>query len=285
MTNFEQAKKEYQQITASDELKRKVTQTMKQTKKHRLLRHTAIAAASILIISIGAVNLSPGLAYAVSDVPLLGSIVRVVTLDRYEYKDHGYEANIVTPKIEGLLDKELEDQLNNEFKENAAFIIAAYEQDIKELKQEFPDEEVHMSIESNYIVKTDNDDILAIDAYIFTASGSSNTIHHFYTIDKKTGELLTLSGLFKENADYVGIISEYIISEMKRINANEDGLFWIDGEEETFDGFKAIDPEQNFYINDDGNLVICFDKYEVAAGAQGSPEFVIPHDIISNILK
>lgn len=285
MKEFEQAKKEYIQITASEELKRKVAQTMKQTRAHRLLKNTVIAAASVLIISIGAVNLSPGLAYAVSDVPLLGSIVRVVTLDRYEYKDHGYEANIVTPKIEGLLNKELEEQINNEFKENAAFIIAAYEKDVKELKAEFPDEEVHMAIESNYIVKTDNDDILAIDAYIFTASGSSNTIHHFYTIDKKTGELLTLSGLFKDDADYIDVISQYITGEMQRINANEDGLFWIDGEENVFDGFKAIKPEQNFYINDDGNLVICFDKYEVAAGAQGSPEFVIPQEIIAEILK
>lgn len=285
MKEFEQAKKEYNQITASEELKRKVAKTMKQTQKHRLLKNTAIAAASVLIISIGAVNISPGLAYAVSDVPLLGSIVRVVTLDRYEYKDHGYEANIVTPQIEGLLDKELEEQLNNEFKENAAFIIAAYEKDVKELKAEFPDEEVHMAIESNYIVKTDNDDILAIDAYLFVGSGSSSTIHHFYTIDKKTGELLTLSGLFKNDADYVNVISQYIISEMKRINADEDGMYWIDGEEEVFDGFKAINPEQNFYINDDGNLVICFDKYEVAAGAQGSPEFVIPADIIAEILK
>lgn len=285
MKEFEQAKKEYTQINASEELKRKVAKTMKQTKKHRLLKNTAIAAASVLIISIGAVNLSPGLAYAVSDVPLLGSIVRVVTLDRYEYKDHGYEANIVTPQIEGLLDKELEEQLNNEFKENAAFIIAAYEKDVKELKAEFPDEEVHMAIESNYIVKTDNDDILAIDAYIFTASGSSNTIHHFYTIDKRTGELLTLSSLFKDDADYVDVISQYITGEMQRINANEDGLFWIDGEENVFDGFKAIKPEQNFYINDDGNLVICFDKYEVAAGAQGSPEFAIPQEIIAEILK
>ena len=67
-------------------------------------------------------------------------------------------------------------------------------------------------------------------------------------------------------------------------NAEEDGMFWVEDDEFT-EGFKSIKQDQNFYINSDGNLVICFDKYEVAAGAQGSPEFVIPHKVIKNILK
>ena len=99
------------------------------------------------------------------------------------------------------------------------------------------------------------------------------------------GQLLTLPGLFKDDADYVSVISEYITSEMKRLNAEENGMFFIDGEENDFDGFKEIKPDQNFYINENGNIVICFDKYEVAAGAQGSPEFEIPNDLIADLRK
>ncbi|MDY3927926.1 MAG: RsiV family protein [Clostridia bacterium] len=43
--------------------------------------------------------------------------------------------------------------------------------------------------------------------------------------------------------------------------------------------------DQNFYINDSGNIVICFDKYEVAAGAQGCPEFEIPKSVVESINK
>lgn len=68
---------------------------------------------------------------------------------------------------------------------------------------------------------------------------------------------------------------------MARENAENDGLYDLEGDF----AFKQIKPDQNFYINDKGELVICFDKYEVAAGAQGSPEFVIPNDIIKDILK
>ena len=71
---------------------------------------------------------------------------------------------------------------------------------------------------------------------------------------------------------------------MTRLNNEEGGMFWVEDDEFT-EGFKGIKKDQNFYINEDGNLVICFDKYDVAAGAQGSPEFVIPNEIIKDIVK
>lgn len=189
------------------------------------------------------------------------------------------------PKIEGLLDPELEARLNEQFQENANAVIAAFEKDVKELKAQFGDETVHMGVDSGYMVKTDNDDILALDVYILNTAGSSSTKHTFYTIDKKTGTLLTLPGLFRDGADYVTPISAYIRSEMERLNRDEGGMFFLDGENTVFDGFTQIRPDQNFYINNDGNLVIAFDKYEVATGAQGSPEFVIPDEVIGAIRK
>ena len=96
---------------------------------------------------------------------------------------------------------------------------------------------------------------------------------------------MTLKSLFKDNADYITPISEYIRGEMKRINDEENGAFWIEKDEFNFDIFEKIKPNQNFYINSDNKLVICFDKYDVAAGAQGSPEFVIPDGVIKDILR
>ena len=232
-----------------------------------------------------AANVSPTFAYAMSDVPVLSGIVKVVTMGKYENKDNGYEIKVETPKIEGLLDEETQKKLNDEFEDQAESVIASFEKSVKELKEEFGDETVHMGVEYNYDVKCDNDDILAIDTYVYYASGSSMTVHNYYTIDKHTGEIYTLEGMFKEGTDYVTPISDYIKGEMKRLNAEEGGMFWIAGEEEDFDGFDKIAEDQNFYINDDGNIVICFDKYEVAAGAQGSPEFVIPEKVVADILK
>ncbi len=48
--------------------------------------------------------------------------------------------------------------------------------------------------------------------------------------------------------------------------------------------FQSIDPEQNFYINGSGQLVIVFAEYEVAPGSMGEPEFVIPADVLDGLL-
>jgi len=132
-------------------------------------------------------------------------------------------------------------------------------------------------------VRTDNESILAIDVYIVNTVGSSSTTHKFYTIDKKTKTLLTLPSLFKKDSDYITKLSEYIKAEMKRQNEKGENTYWVD--DPTFEGFENIKEKQNFYINNDGRIVICFDKYEVAPGSSGSPEFVIPDEVVKDVLK
>lgn len=276
-------KKQYDSIKASEELIMKANKEIKKSKAKRGFT-AAIGSAAAFVLAVGvAANVSPTFAYAMSDIPVISGIVKVVTMGKYENTDNGYEIKVETPKIEGLIDEETQKKLNDEFAEQAQSVIAGFEQSVKELKAEFGDETVHMGMEYNYDVKTDNDDILAIDTYVYYASGSSMTVHNYYTIDKHTGEIYTLEGLFKDGADYVTPISDYIKNEMKRLNAEEGGMFWVD--DDVFEGFEKIADDQNFYINNEGNIVICFDKYEVAAGAQGSPEFVIPEDVVADILK
>ena len=284
MNKIDELKTQYENIYASDQLKQNVNKILKRKKFPVFLKITAAVAAFILSFT-AFFNFFPNFAEAAAEIPVIGTLVRVITFGKYENKDQGYEAKIITPKIEGLLDKDLENRLNNDFKENAEEIIKAYENDVKELKKEYGEETIHMGVASDYIIKTDTDRILSLDVYILYTAGSSSTKHTFYTIDKKTGKLLSLSGLFKNGADYISPISEYIKEEMKRLNAEEDGLFWVNPEEDFFESFEKIKENQNFYINDRCELVICFDKYEVAAGAQGCPEFVIPPDVISSVVS
>lgn len=277
--------KEYENLSASQDLQERIDHIMKNEKRKQPLIKISAIAASALLASTIALNASPTLAYAMTDIPGIQTVVNILTFGRYDMHDNGYEADIVTPQIEGLSDKALQDQINADLKEKSATLIAEFENDVKALKEEFGDETVHMGIESNYIVKTDTDDYLAVDVYVVNTVGSSSTVHSFYTIDKHAKQLLTLPGLFKEGADYITPISKYITSEMERMNAEENGLFWIDGQDDYEGGFKEIEPDQDFYINADGDLVVSFDKYIVAAGAQGCPEFVIPQNIIADILK
>ena len=282
---LELMKEEYMKLHASEELKARVTETMnKQSNKHfALRRRTAGLAACIAVLLIVSLNVSQSLAATMADMPGMSGIVRVLTFGRYAVEDKGFHADIVTPHIEGLLDKELEDKLNNDFKEYADSVIAAFEKDVKELKEEFPDSEIHYGIDSGYEIRTDNDKILAIDVYLVNTVGSSSTTHKFYTIDKASGKLITLKSLFQDGADYVGVLNSYLVSEMKRQNEAGLNMFWVDDPD--MGSFESIRQDQNFYINTDGRLVICFDKYEIAPGASGSPEFVIPEEVIQDIRK
>ena len=255
----------------------------KKTVSFNWLKKTMYSAAAIAASFVLMVNCIPSLAYAASDVPILGDIVRVVTFGRFEVQEDNYEANITTPKIEGLLNKDLENKLNKELKDNANTIIAAFESDIKKMSDMYGDKNFHLSVTADYEVKTDNEDILAVNFYFTTIEASAVTANRFYNIDKKSGTLITLDSLFKKDADYVTPISNYILSEMKKQNDDGTGFYFLDGEEEQ--RFPKIRNDQHFYINNAGNIVICFDEYEVAAGAQGCPEFKIPKEIIKDILK
>lgn len=277
-TKLNDLKIEYNKINASEEFILKMNKKIKKEKRKQNIKISTTAAAVFIVLFGVTLNASPALAYALSEVPVINSIVRVVTFGKYVEKDDGYELSVTTPKIEGLVNEELQNKLNSEFKAQAEEVRELFEKDAADLKKEFGDETVHMGIEFDYDVKTDNDNILALDVYTFYASGSSTSIHKYYTINKHTGELYTLKGMFKDGTDYVTPISDYIRSEMERKNAEESGLFFLED-------FDKIAENQNFYINNDGDMVICFGKYEIAAGAQGTPEFVIPNNLIADILE
>ena len=202
----------------------------KKTVSFNWLKKTMYSAAAIAASFVLMVNCIPSLAYAASDVPILGDIVRVVTFGRFEVQEDNYEANITTPKIEGLLNKDLENKLNKELEDNANTIIAAFESDIKKMSDMYGDKNFHLSVTADYEVKTDNEDILAVNFYFTTIEASAVTANRFYNIDKKSGTLITLDSLFKKDADYVTPISNYILSEMKKQNDDGTGFYFLDGE-------------------------------------------------------
>lgn len=259
-------------IQASDRLKRKVRGKIMKNKIAGITKGASLCAVALAMSICIASNVSVTVATAMQNVPFIGEFVRVVTLDKYEKKIGGSEAKIVTPKLEGIADEKLMNEINAAMGADAKKLIEEFEKEAEILKEEFGDD-VHMGVESNYTVRTDNDDYYAIDIYFFNVVGSSSTTHKFYTVDRKTGEVVALSDIIKtdEAREKVnGLIKE----EMIRRNEEEDGVYWVEDDEYT-EGFKGIKDDQNFFINEDGKLVICFDKYEVAAGYMGCPEFVI----------
>ena len=242
------------------------------------------AAAAMLAITVLA-NSSATVAYAMEDIPILGNIVKIVTFRHYESQDNSMQANIKVPEIqvenpEGQVLEETTEELNRRIAEYTDAIIAQYEADV-----EAADGEGHQSVDLDYHVITDNDKLFSIrfDQLLVMASGAQ--LVKIYHVDKTTGEMIDLDGLFQEGADYVTAISENIKIQMKeRMEEDEMLAYWLDSDMPEWD-FKEIRRDATFYVNEANHLVIVFDEYEVGPGYMGSQEFEIPTDVVKDMVK
>lgn len=102
------------------------------------------------------------------------------------------------------------------------------------------------------------------------------SVNYYYNLDVEEGRYLTLADLLGE--DWIEICNESIRAQIEERLAEDDSLiYWgfgvdLDGE---FEGFTTVDENTQFYINENGNPVVCFDKYEIAPGYMGVQEFEI----------
>lgn len=276
---------EYENIEIPDELEFLVRTTIKEQekkmKRKNIINKSVIAAAVAGVVFVGSINLSSEISYALSEVPVLGSIVRVLTFKTFELKDNNFDAQLKTPAIEGL-DSKLEAMLNEKYLDENQKLYDDFMKEIDEMKKADMDE-AHMGIASGYEVKTDTDKLLVIGRYVVNTAGSSSTTIKYDTIDKQNKLLITLPSLFKDEA-YIDIISENIKAQMKEQMKDENNVYWLEDEMMGDENFSKIDKNQSFYITKDNQLVIAFDKYEVAPGYMGNPEFIIPSELLKDAL-
>lgn len=236
---------------------------------HRLLKTSVICAAALSILH--------GSATYARDID-----VKVSTLSTYESQFMGCEARIVTPVFTGLAVDKAQDEINADLAKRARSLAARYEAEAL-LAAKAGDGGPHFGYLFDYRVLADDEKYLAVEVTELNIAGSSSTTRKIYNFDKQKGLPFGLSDLFNEKANYIKTISDYIKSEMRRRNAKGEGPFWIAPKDKN--GFSSIKPGQDFYLNGNGDIVVCFDKYEVAPGSSGTPEFIIPRKIIGPYLK
>ena len=288
--NLQELKKEYNEIPIPDQLDFIVKKALKDSGVYKSRRKTiykrlGVTAASLaIVIGILAVGVNSNQAFAdkLSKIPVVDSIVKVLTFKRYNIDEDKYKVNIEVPSIEGLENKALEDSLNEKYISKNKELYEEFVTDMEGLKKI---DDGHLGIESGYVVKTDNDNILSIGRYVVNTVGTSSTTFEYDTIDKKNKILITLPSLFKDNK-YIEIISENIKEQMReQMKSDSKKVYWIADESgNNMNIFKEISENQNFYINDQSQLVISFNKYEVAPGYMGIVEFIIPTDILADAL-
>lgn len=273
------------------EMERAKMKNRKEEKVTHWKRGVGIAAA-VLAVFIILPNTSASVAHAMSDIPVLGRLVDVVTFRSYQYEDDRNSADIEVPGVVvetiGQDEIETEETDKQQLQQAADSINAEIQQITDKLIAEFEEglsqEEGYQSMTVSSEVIASTPDYFTLKLTCFQSAGSGYEQDYYYTIDLKTKERLQLKDLFKEGVDYVTPISDNIKKQMKEQMAADPGVsYWLDSDMPEWD-FKEITDETGFYLDADGNLVISFNEGDVAPMSMGCVSFTIEPDAIADIL-
>lgn len=220
-------------------------------------------------------NVNRNIAYAMQEIPFIGEYIRVISIYKKDKENEYNFEHIDIPQLEAEsgLEEEI-DFINKDIKELTEMAIAEYEKTISDL----PD--AHMGLQIDYEVLTNTDEWFTIKILIYQIAGSGTPQYKYYHIDKAKGKVVSLSELFVDSFNYISVLSSEIKKQMEQqMLEDENIIYWVYPDNNTCSGFYEINADQNFYFNENNELVIVFDKYQVAAGYMGCPEFVIPREL------
>nr|WP_325195495.1 DUF3298 domain-containing protein [uncultured Oscillibacter sp.] len=275
MKEFENAKMEYEEIPIPEELNDRVQAGIRQGKANRARRiwkRRLGTVAACFVVVVGVLNLSPTVAAAAADVPVLGGLFQVLTVRSFTDENEDRTVEVEQP---GLTGSDFAAQIDAEIQERVDAKIAEGEQLIAEYKDAFfatggtqEDWERHDNqVSVTYEIKSQTDTTVSfvVDSYVSIAGAYQEQV--YYNLDLANGKELTLADVL--GADWVDICNESIKAQMA---AAEDPSVYFD---ESMGGFTTVDETTQFYLNGDGAPVVVFAPYTVAIGAMGTVEFEI----------
>ena len=275
MKEFENAKMEYEETPIPEELNDRVQAGIRQgraNRARRIWKRRLGTVAACFVVVVGALNLSPTVAAAAADVPVLGGLFQVLTVRSFTDENEDRTVEVEQP---GLTGSDFADQIDAEIQERVDAKIAEGEQLIAEYKDAFfatggtqEDWEQHdnqVSVTYEIKSRTDTTVSFAVDSYVSIAGAYQEQV--YYNLDLANGKELTLADVL--GADWVDICNESIKAQMA---AAEDPSVYFD---ESMGGFTTVDETTQFYLNGDGAPVVVFAPYTVAIGAMGTVEFEI----------
>ena len=282
--DFEKAKKYYNSIEIPEELSDRVEQTVRIMEnrkgdvimKKKTFQYTVVSAAACMLVLVTALNTNEVFAKSIGEIPVIGGIAKVLTVRSYEEKDTDKNISVNVPAIES--GEDISKKINQIINDKVENYVKEANERVQEYKKAFIStggteesfEEHDIKINVDYEVKYQDENTVS---FVLTGTESwvsAYNIAEYYNISLKDNKELTLRDILGD--DYVNIANESIRKEMaNRVNENKDFVYF----NESQGGFISVDDTTKFYLNNEGNVVIVFDKYEVAPGTMGSQEFVI----------
>lgn len=289
MNQLEDAKKTYDEIPIPAELSERVQAAIKSSenrkktvrlqKRREIMKKAAGTAAAAAVIFTACLNTSPAFAQNVSEIPVIGAVAKVLTFRSYEKDQGDLKLSVKIPSVEMISQDTngLAASVNEEIHRLCQQYAGEAVKRAEEYKTAFLDtggtEEEwgahNIEIRVWYEIRSQTEEYLSLAVRGSESWNSAYQETKFYNLSLKSGEIVSLKDLLGE--DYIQTANESIKKQME-IKSQESGIeFWTLEE----GGFTGISEDACFYINESGNPVIVFEKYEIAPGSAGTVEFEI----------
>lgn len=247
----------------------------------RIAKIAGVAAAFVLVFTAVLANASATTSYAVSWIPVLGPIARVMTFRSFEDQTNDMSASVETPVItdgQGNTDGTAADA-NAEIRAYTDKVVEDYKALVAETSGQ-----AKASVDVSSETVTDTNKLLILKLSTTETAADSGTYVKTYAIEKATGDILGLSDMFTAGTDYQAVLTAEIQKQMReRMAADPDNSVYFLDSDMPEDDFTSLAADQSFYINSAGNLVIVFDEGQVAPMYMGVQEFEIPQEVMAGV--
>ena len=279
MNEFKKAREDYESTPIPEELESRVRAGIRQGKanyRRRRWRRTAAGAAACLAVLVGALNLSPAVAAAAAEVPVLGGLFQVLTVRDFHTEENGIQYDVSVPGVEA--EGDLARRVNDVIQEKVDAHLAKAQRDWEDYKEAFfatggTEEEWGgrtMDVIVDYEIKSQRSDRVSFVVTFAEGWVAYMEEKYCYNLDLAENRDITLADLLGEN--WVERCNEAVNAGIAA-SVDEEGFTYFFTPEQG--GFTTVDENTAFYIRDDGVPVLVFPEYSIAAGAAGSPEFAV----------
>lgn len=179
-----------------------------------------------------------------------------------------YDIYMDIPKIKGLKNLEMQNQINEKIKKESSDFAAQVQKEAEDYGKSLAG--VKFIVKQEFNTTYNGRELLSIhiSRYYFAGGAHGVTTLKTINIDKNTGKEIMLKDLFKENFDFKAVINKEVSSQIEK---NKGEYFPED--------FKGINDNTEFFLSDEG-VVIYYQLYEIAPYVKGIPKFEIKYDLV-----
>lgn len=246
-----------------------VQKTLKSHKRQRHMIMTSMLSLLTLCCFTFSINLSPTFADTLKDIPVLGSITELLTFTESSIDEENISGTVSIPEVHIV--KDLDDIINSHIKTQTDLILEEAILRAEEYKTAYLEtggteagyEEKNMSVTVDHEIYS-KDTYLSFRVFTHETLAAVYSSNMYFNINIEDEQLLSLQDILGD--DYQDIIYKTVQSA---VNEAPDMYF-----EETIKGEWQVREDLDFYIKDK-TLIVVFQKYELASGANGRLEYDI----------